>query len=1170
MKKEKKEVYKSIDILSKEMAMQYFNDNINNVDKLSKEVELELLNAQIKKENKEIDDNLEVLFESFGEENEKLNSEQNEKEKELNIKKIKSSSNFKFDKTKNKPKGTSTFKSLNSKEINKNINLNMESNDVKKKMENLKISSEKKSSVEPLKSFYKKVTQASIKSGSYSKLLKNDNSTIKTKYVNSSPTNNDNENYSNIKSVKSLFDKKTSDFKSNIKANSIKDNKMINEKNDSNIEKKSFNSLKKSVIIEDSKPKNEINKSRRGSKLSKQSINKASNFSQRKSISSNDNNSNNSVNTIIINNDNDTNKSNKSKDSENNKKENNISRKVSKNFESNSKKNLNKIESISSDSSSQKSNNKSSSHSSGIKIKKSKIINNQNFDNSDSSNLIKELSKEDLINTPKPKKKEERKSKPIEECKNVEILSFVSSEKSKAPINLQKPPKKNFIIYRKKKRTPKQFYEHQLFLMHRQEKINNSKKAKNLAKENETLKEFPGISPYSEEIINNKGDYVPIYERTIELQNQKKTKIMLNERKKKKQLDDMIKKYSNSSFYVDKNEIDQFYLTQISWNDKIKKRNKDLFKKKQEEIKNEEDRIMSYTMEISEKTKKLAENKIKYLTTTFNTSLTKNKRHSRSNIFERLYEESKIHENKMNNLTKAYYAPLFKPNIIRSYSFQKPYRTNNPKPKIEINNNNQGASNNFTAYLNNFKKKIKFNNISKNISNISKKIKNKKKNYSMTFEDINLPKNKTKKSRNKINLSKSTNNSKSTKGTYNVKNASSYGISSVNTKIITSSKEITPLPIKLGEIKEIDSIVAESTGRNNNGQENKNTVENKSKSKSKVIEESNNNPKEFNSSNDSTSGKNKNNIPSNRKESTKKNNYFDSNEIKEEEKEDENNESKMVQNSNNNQVNKSKLYIKNESLKKNNEKETPKIRPSSKITLDKNYSKELVKPSTKSKISNNKINQFLQNNTQSFNDILSPTTNLKESNKLNLLISNEHNFNDNLLMENSLLNDSGSFGNYQPSNLLENITQRKEKEHFAEKINKNKKIEKAEEIEKNNEEPDKKKKNKYKFDAYNDDENEDSEDKESVSFEEISSLKEKKESMLIKKFKMIDDMEERNKSTIANKNTNKNKNNDNKDRNNNDNLYMLNFMENAPNAIKEPFIFTDNEGIFFEYFKKKE
>ena len=102
-----------------------------------------------------------------------------------------------------------------------------------------------------------------------------------------------------------------------------------------------------------------------------------------------------------------------------------------------------------------------------------------------------------------------------------------------------------------------------------------------------------------------------------------------------------------------------------------------------------------------------------------------------------------------------------------------------------------------------------------------------------------------------------------------MKNASSYGISSVNTKIITSSKEITPLPIKLGEIKEIDSIVAESTGRNNNGQENKNTVENKSKSKSKVIEESNNNPKEFNSSNDSTSGKNKNNIPS-KLEMTKK------------------------------------------------------------------------------------------------------------------------------------------------------------------------------------------------------------------------------------------------------------------------------------------------------------
>ena len=63
-------------------------------------------------------------------------------------------------------------------------------------------------------------------------------------------------------------------------------------------------------------------------------------------------------------------------------------------------------------------------------------------------------------------------------------------------------------------------------------------------------------------------------------------------------------------------------------------------------------------------------------------------------------------------------------------------------------------------------------------------------------------------------------------------------------------------------------------------------------------------------------------------------------------------------------------------------------------------------------------------------------------------------------------------------------------------------------------------------------------------------------------------MEGKNKTNIINKNTNK-YGKDNKDKSNNNNLYMLNFMENAPNAVKNPFILTDNKGIFFEFFKKK-
>ena len=53
-----------------------------------------------------------------------------------------------------------------------------------------------------------------------------------------------------------------------------------------------------------------------------------------------------------------------------------------------------------------------------------------------------------------------------------------------------------------------------------------------------------------------------------------------------------MKKFNNSSFYVDKNEINEFYLTQVSWKDKIKKKNNEIFKKKKEEKFKEEEKIL--------------------------------------------------------------------------------------------------------------------------------------------------------------------------------------------------------------------------------------------------------------------------------------------------------------------------------------------------------------------------------------------------------------------------------------------------------------------------------------------------------------------------------------------------------------------------------------------------
>ena len=187
--------------------------------------------------------------------------------------------------------------------------------------------------------------------------------------------------------------------------------------------------------------------------------------------------------------------------------------------------------------------------------------------------------------------------------------------------------------------------------MQRQKNINNSKKTKQMVKEEENFREIPEIDPISDQIVIDKGDYIPIYKRAIELQNQKKMKIILNERKKNKEIEDMIKKYNNSLFYVDENEINEFYNTQLSWKEKIKKRNKTLYIKKQEEKMKEEKKLLSYKLEINENSKKITENNLKYYNTLNNASLSNNRYKSRNkeNVFDRLYNDSKLQEKKRIN-----------------------------------------------------------------------------------------------------------------------------------------------------------------------------------------------------------------------------------------------------------------------------------------------------------------------------------------------------------------------------------------------------------------------------------------------------------------------------------------------------------------------------------------
>jgi hypothetical protein len=143
-----------------------------------------------------------------------------------------------------------------------------------------------------------------------------------------------------------------------------------------------------------------------------------------------------------------------------------------------------------------------------------------------------------------------------------------------------------------------------------------------------------------------------------------------------------------------------------------------------------------------------------------------------------------------------------------------------------------------------------------------------------------MPEKKNNHSRNKKNTTNN-NSSKSTKGSNNyLKNANS-GVESLSTKIYTSSmKEIKPLPIKLGEIKEMDSVVFESTGRNRNQEEqNKNTRKNSDENSNNLIR------KEMND--DSRGSKSK--FPPGNKKNIKSS-FFNNDEMKEDEKEVEKNE----------------------------------------------------------------------------------------------------------------------------------------------------------------------------------------------------------------------------------------------------------------------------------------
>ena len=303
---------------------------------------------------------------------------------------------------------------------------------------------------------------------------------------------------------------------------------------------------------------------------------------------------------------------------------------------------------------------------------------------------------------------------------------------------------------------------------------------------------MPTIDSFSNKLIIQNESYKPIIKKSIEYRNHRNFRNMLNERLNEKE-----KKKVNNTVNLDKSEVDLIYWRQQFWKKKVEdKLNKSSYKKQKKENELKEKEYKNYKLQLCSYSKKIIENKTKYFHTINNNI----------NVFDRLYQDSKSHEKKLKNLTSSYFNTLFKPNINHSFSISKKNIYNQKPIQYYKTTNNNNA------------KKKKNNIITRN----------KKKKLSFIFEEINIQKSKSRNIKSKNENLTSIDSTKTSKNTNNTLkqriSVESDNIKTIKSKIIqTKSKEISSMSNKLGEIKETDSVLSETSIRE------KKILQNKSK-----------------------------------------------------------------------------------------------------------------------------------------------------------------------------------------------------------------------------------------------------------------------------------------------------------------------------------------------------
>ena len=346
-----------------------------------------------------------------------------------------------------------------------------------------------------------------------------------------------------------------------------------------------------------------------------------------------------------------------------------------------------------------------------------------------------------------------------------------------------------FDYFQDKKLDKKDFLEKQLNRKRLTEIKINRKRERIKYLESKNNYYSPKIDELSLEIIRNKGNYVPLFKRAVELENEKKMKILIKQKIKNKSLSLNTSKIKKRT----KKQINEFYKTQMNWKDKVQKENNILkLKLREKENESEKNSEMNFTPRLSKSELTISRRKSRPKTsfTLYDNNICKSttysiylKENMKTNIGYKLYKDYETRQKNLNRLKKKL-APSFTPIINKSSSY---------------------ASRNYNWM-------IKRRNLSKSIDKSS----------SLIFEYDSSFISKQQKSRNpkKVHKTKFNNNKNKSSQPFNIKDINNYlkstAVDSRNSKSRSSIEIFGSKLEKINEYKDQDEEYSSSDYSLNN------------------------------------------------------------------------------------------------------------------------------------------------------------------------------------------------------------------------------------------------------------------------------------------------------------------------------------------------------------------